>query len=511
MLRPGRFIAAILSVGLTFICIWGSAAFAVATTSECLSCHDYSAQSPVHPMLSSKHGDPSLPGSPMATGGCLSCHGESDMHAKAPLKNSPGISFGPHWTGSITNQNQPCLNCHKEDTAAHWQGGTHQKQELTCVTCHDLHTQHDPVISGKMMEVCTTCHKPQKQGIHQLSGKLADNPECTLCHNPHADSAPTAQLIANRSAGCRACHDLTTMASDASVSDKAKSYHRTMTQLDKSCIDCHKGIAHAPADSVLPVLDLPGNSRSIGLFYPGQHDYEWLLNEHEGSQSLRQGRQCLQCHAGEELKLAATTSAKSIPAYRALDVRMEVDQKQLVTTFSWQGSKKDQSLAVMWNDGGNQDFARVGCWAACHDDMPGMDRDRGQATSKYLPISRAQMQRIGVPPQVKSEAELKQLMAADQFVTVQRINLDKGDQPSLETAKLLAKLDWQKADASNVSSVYKNGRWTVTLRRPVPPHAERQREFGIALHGANGKGAGHWVSLPLTYAIEGGEVNFVVH
>lgn len=489
--------------------LWLFAAAAGAKgTTECLSCHDFGAESPVHPMLSSKHGDKTLEGSPLATDGCVSCHGDSSAHMKAPLKVSPGVSFGPRWTASIAKQNEPCLSCHEKNTAADWMSGTHHQEKLTCITCHDLHTDKDPVLHGKMADVCTTCHKPQKKGIHQLTAKLDKNPPCTDCHNPHAKAVDAQLFVENRSEGCRSCHDLPAMATDPKVSDKAKSYHRTMTQPDKTCLGCHKGIAHMPATGVAAVLALPGNSRSIGLFYPGQHNLEWLMNEHKGSQNLRQGRQCLQCHAGEELNMAATPEHNTVAAYRDMDVRIEKKGANMLVTFSWEGTLKDKSLAVMWNDGINEDFKHVGCWAACHSDMSGMDRDRGQSTGKYLVDSRAQMHRIGVPAQLKTEAELNALMEAGDFIRVQRVTLNEGKKPALENGTLLASLDWEDADAAKVKVSYKDGRWTVTLPHLLPPDSN-SHNFGIAIHGANGPGPGHWVSLPLAYTAKGNEVNFV--
>ena len=51
-------------------------------------------------------------------------------------------------------------------------------------------------------------------------------------------------MRANHSAGCLTCHDLTRMSESDRVSDKAKSYHKVMTNPARTCIDCHDGVAH---------------------------------------------------------------------------------------------------------------------------------------------------------------------------------------------------------------------------------------------------------------------------
>lgn len=58
-----------------------------------------------------------------------------------------------------------------------------------------------------------------------------------------------ARLRANDSAECRDCHDV--IQTDFSLqSAKARRYHQAMEHKEKTCIDCHKGIAHGPAQAM---------------------------------------------------------------------------------------------------------------------------------------------------------------------------------------------------------------------------------------------------------------------
>ena len=385
---------------------------------QCLGCHDYSDQSPVHPLLATPHGDPQQQGSPMAERGCESCHGPSAAHANAPTINSPGVSFGPRWNSGIEQQNTQCLECHSANVGKAWHDSVHATQNIGCATCHDAHAEADKALQNNTQaQICLLCHKTQKSGIHSLPEKIADNPPCSSCHNPHGNPDAERQMRNNRSAGCNSCHNLVAMAKDPRVSAKATSYHKTMTQPGRTCIDCHSGIAHAPANSVAPVLPATAVSRkTITLFSPGQIDREWLTSEHPGSQPLRQGLDCETCHQGDEKTMGAKLAAPGATAARDISIAFKRQKDALLVSLSWLGGADDQQIAIMWGDGGNQEFGRGACWAACHSDMPGMKRDRGQGLDKYLAVSRNQAYQIGRPVQTLAPAELDQLMAEGNYV-----------------------------------------------------------------------------------------------
>ena len=71
--------------------------------------------------------------------------------------------------------NSACLACHEQNVAAHWKDSLHMLNNLSCVTCHDVHTGGDKVLfPAQQANVCTVCHKTQKKGIHgmeDLAGK----------------------------------------------------------------------------------------------------------------------------------------------------------------------------------------------------------------------------------------------------------------------------------------------------------------------------------------------------
>jgi hypothetical protein len=321
-------------------------------------------------------------------------------------------------------------------------------------------------------------------------------------------------MLENGSQGCRSCHNLERMDRKSATGEEVKRHHEAMSGPGHTCIDCHAGIAHAPTDAATAMAPAAVSARTVTLFYPGMADSDWLLQAHPGSQPLRQGRTCQQCHRGEEAGMGAQQAGSFTPASREVNVSFVADAEHLTMTLRWKGPRDDVDIALMWDDGGSDVFRRGGCFAACHSDLPGMSRDRGQNTGKYLWSSRAQQQRLGQPALVKNAAALEALMAAGDFVEMWRVQLATG---KIETAALLADVSWQKTTLIQINKSYDEGYWTVALTAPLndtaslkPFTPDGKYTFGIALHGAANPGGKHWVSLPMTLGFAGDETDFKV-
>ena len=136
-----------------------SAVLAAPDTADavCNSCHKLGDSSPVHAMLNSVHGK-QTPDTPMGQKGCAQCHGSSQSHIQSPTRNKPDVSFGPTWSDSVSLQNQACLGCHEKDATPHWNSSLHGQENLSCVTCHDLHTTNTAMTAANQMETCTLWH-----------------------------------------------------------------------------------------------------------------------------------------------------------------------------------------------------------------------------------------------------------------------------------------------------------------------------------------------------------------
>lgn len=481
---------------------------------DCLSCHDFGSDSPVHPMIFGAHGKNGHTDAPMNQEGCQSCHGASEAHAKSPTQVPPTITFGPRWSSSAAAQDETCLACHEDNVSRHWRDALHMENNVTCVSCHDSHVTEDKVFhAAGQLEVCTVCHKEQKDGVHGIHEQLTDNPACTTCHSPHDDRSALSSMLDNRSEGCRSCHDLVAMSANTNVTDKAKSYHKVMVKPDRTCLDCHQGVAHVSAKGVPPLIPVPARSRQVTLFYPGQSDSDWLISEHPGAQPLRQGTNCQQCHRGDEVNLGESLAGDFAPANRQLDVGFRQEADDLVVMLAWYGSADDAGIAIMWGDEGDETVRRGSCFAACHSDMPGMTADRGQRVEKYLWASRSQQRSIGKPAITRGPDELAELVSQGVFAELWHMTL--GAEPAATSATVLAGTQWHSDNRLRGTAKFDNGRWQVELRRALSGQPgsksftmEGKYTLGVALNGAENPGGKHWVSLPMTLSLTGDETDF---
>lgn len=145
-----------------------------------------------------------------------------------------------------------------------------------CTSCHEMasgpfvmlqDTTHFSNESG-VRPGCSDCHVP-KAGIPKLwrkiqasrevwghiTGKI-DTPEKYLAHADEMKSREIARLQANDSQECRNCHDVKAMDFDQQ-SKMAKRAHSRMEKQNKTCIDCHEGIAHDGTAHEVPVALQP--------------------------------------------------------------------------------------------------------------------------------------------------------------------------------------------------------------------------------------------------------------
>ena len=136
-------------------------------------------------------------------------------------------------------------------------------------------SQNETAYSEGGTELCVSCHNfgpesPLMAGPHGGN----DLHGCENCHGPSADHANSpvrfpprigfgkTEMLNSRSKGCRACHNLVEMAESDKVSDKSKSYHKVMVSSERTCIECHGGIVHAPMGSVTSFSSQPGKGSS---------------------------------------------------------------------------------------------------------------------------------------------------------------------------------------------------------------------------------------------------------
>jgi DmsE family decaheme c-type cytochrome len=180
----------------------------------CTRCHDESDASPVLSILKSKHAVVADPRTPYADQACVTCHGPSDLHMKAPTEGQartlPDRVFGMHATSSPSpQQNETCIGCHENGVRMHWRGSAHETQDVPCSGCHNVHTGSDPVLATTSQpDVCLTCHKEKRAELHRpfthpiLEGQMG----CSDCHNPHGSNGPSLLTGATVNETCFGCH-----------------------------------------------------------------------------------------------------------------------------------------------------------------------------------------------------------------------------------------------------------------------------------------------------------------
>ena len=142
--------------------------------------------------------------------------------------------------------------------------------EAFCTSCHEMEanpyaqlqkTKHFDNATG-VRPTCSDCHVPKEfvpkmirkiEAAREVWGNITgiiDPPEKDAAHAPAMKRREIARLRANDSRECRNCHE-TERWMIALQSAKAQQYHAAKRLNDKTCIDCHTGIAH------------PGNSEGL--------------------------------------------------------------------------------------------------------------------------------------------------------------------------------------------------------------------------------------------------------
>lgn len=173
----------------------------------CLACHPASAA-----ILHTRHGATTDPGGPFAGAQCEACHGPGAKHVQgdpATGRRSPLLRFGPGSPDPAADQNAACASCHGSALNRHWTGSAHEREDLSCASCHRLHVRQDPVLGeASQPDVCYQCHPRQRSDFarpytHPVRyGQMA----CTACHAPHGATAGAALRQPTLNETCYDCH-----------------------------------------------------------------------------------------------------------------------------------------------------------------------------------------------------------------------------------------------------------------------------------------------------------------
>jgi DmsE family decaheme c-type cytochrome len=194
----------------------------------CLGCHTDKAEG----YHSSPHGIAANPRTPRAKLGCESCHGPGAAHVEAGGDPTKIMRFAatPPREASAT-----CLTCHARGGHAAWEGSPHDVRQLSCMTCHSIHSPKSPdaqLTAADQTALCAECHRDKVAKLDRSGhmplreGKM----ECSSCHNPHGSANNVRMLRAGTSISesCASCH-----------TDKRGPFLYEHAPVRENCATCH--------------------------------------------------------------------------------------------------------------------------------------------------------------------------------------------------------------------------------------------------------------------------------
>lgn len=276
----------------------------------------------------------------------------------------------------------------------------------------------------------------------------------------------------------------------------------------------------------------------ITLFYPGQASWEWVLTKsnHTGATKFREGKNCSDCHEGEEQSMGnlIVSGQKLEPnpidrkrGFIPVNVKAAHDDTNFYLRLEWTEEGVDgfpvmdpdyeTKVTVMFDDGSLAEATRAGCWGTCHDDATGMPSNDGQPLPKYLSKSRTNNTRTGGDRSYKSDADIAALAAEGTFMEYWQARLNHNQAPVAADGHILKSRDENAAPAIQVSSQFTHGTWVVIFTRPLAMGGGYRKaivpgktySFGVAIHESHAAKRYHHVSFDHTFVLDSGDADVV--
>jgi cytochrome c-type protein NapC len=152
-----------------------------------------------------------------------------------------GLNTGMEWT----NRSEFCISCHEmtipyEDLKKTVHFTNRSGTSVACADCH-VASSKNPIDYGRKFTMKVLA---ARDVIGHLSG-IVDTPEKFDAHRLEMAKRVWKKMKDADSKECRNCHNFDTM--DLSKQKKRSQVkHEEAREDHKTCIDCHKGIAHKP-------------------------------------------------------------------------------------------------------------------------------------------------------------------------------------------------------------------------------------------------------------------------
>lgn len=157
-----------------------------------------------------------------------------------------GLNTGMEWT----NRTDFCVSCHEMTIPLEELKKTvHYKNRsgtsVSCADCHVASSKHPVDYARKMtMKVVAA-----RDVVGHLLGTI-DTPEKFEAQRLTMAKRVWARMEESDSRECRNCHDFKTMDAEKQK-DRSVVKHEGAIEDGKTCIECHKGIAHKPVHQAL--------------------------------------------------------------------------------------------------------------------------------------------------------------------------------------------------------------------------------------------------------------------
>ena len=150
----------------------------------------------------------------------------------------------------LTNHTEFCLSCHEmtipfEDLKKTVHYKNRSGTSVSCADCH-VASSKNPIDYGRKLTMKLLA---ARDVIGHIKGTV-DTPEKFEAHRFDMAKRVWQKMKDADSKECRNCHDFKTM-DPAKQKDRSVVKHEGAIEDGKTCIDCHKGIAHKPVHQLL--------------------------------------------------------------------------------------------------------------------------------------------------------------------------------------------------------------------------------------------------------------------
>ena len=181
---------------------------------ECASCHEVDQPKFAH----NAHAQAGV--------SCRSCHGDAPRH-REDHNSKDYVDFKDKKQFAAINA--ACLKCHtKGQKMMYWEGSEHQSEDVSCSSCHDVHTTDR---RRNEASKCMSCHSDVRRDTSKFShhpikeGKM----ECSSCHDVHGSPSPSLLRGASVNDLCYTCH-----------TEKRGPFRFAHSPVEENCLNCHK-------------------------------------------------------------------------------------------------------------------------------------------------------------------------------------------------------------------------------------------------------------------------------